>query len=415
MELPGLTDLTLIGRGGFSRVYRAQQSQFARSVAVKVLDMDLVDERAQRRFVRECQATGRLGSHPSIVSVYEAAVTPEANPYIVMEFCPGGSLAAVVAETGPMGPAVIVDIGARMCDALNAAHRAGIVHRDVKPANILMTSYGHPSLADFGISVSSDASRSVGTEALTVDYAPPEVLEGQEPNARSDLYSLGVTLYTLLTGLPPYSSGKKTPIAQQLLRILRDPVPVVSRGDVPDGLRELLRELMDKDPQQRPESAADLEQRFRSLQRELSRDDLPLTARASLAVTEVPAPAPAAPVEQVTTRRADLPDGATPDVAHGATPEQTKVLRPQIGTPARSQVDQLPAGASLTNRGSAVRWRSGLGSPTSALCLLALSLGLLVLGLLAAGLIYVYAALGGLLASVGWHGFNLVRSSSRPQ
>ena len=335
-RLPGFTDLTVIGRGGFSRVYRAHQEQFARDVAIKVLDIDTLDERGQRRFIRECQATGRLASHPFIVSVFDAGVAPTSNPYIVMEFCSGGSLASRLLSQGPLPVTDVIDIGRKMCDALAAAHALSIMHRDVKPANILVTNYGEPALADFGIAFATDSSRSVGTEALTVDYAPPEVLEGDEPDARSDLYSLGVTLYTLLTGRAPYNTGPRAPLAQQLLRILRDPVPMVERKDVGVGLRDLIGSLMAKQPDERPLTAALASSMFADLAHSHGQtiarpvDVLPLAD--DLTVVRPPARSSVAPL---------LPPLATPiDAAADATTLRDpipadRVAEPPSGTTAR--------------------------------------------------------------------------------
>ena len=255
LDVPGLDEVQLIGRGGFSQVFRARQIQFDRVVAVKVLLVDDFDEDAQRRFLRECRATGRLSSHPNIVSVYDAGVTADNKPFIVMEYWDGGSMATRLREKGPLPVADIVDIGTKISGALAAAHESGILHRDVKPANILSAVGGRFALADFGISSSTDSSRSVQTDALTIDYAPPEVLHGAEPDARSDLYSLGITLYTLLMGTPPYRSAANTPVAQQLVRILQDPVPRVTRPDAPPELCDLIQTLMEKDPDQRPDDA----------------------------------------------------------------------------------------------------------------------------------------------------------------
>ena len=149
-NLPGLTDLKLVGRGGFSRVYLAYQETFARHVAVKILELELdpADDRTRRRFVRECQAMGRLASHPNIVSVHDAAISSEGLPYIVMEYCSQGSLASRISQSGPLQEHEALDLGLKMAQALSAAHAFKILHRDVKPANILFTNYGQPALAD---------------------------------------------------------------------------------------------------------------------------------------------------------------------------------------------------------------------------------------------------------------------------
>ena len=231
-----------------------------------MLIVDDFDEDAQRRVrVSAWRNGGRLSSHPNIVSVFDAGVTTDGKPYIVMEYWGGGSMATRLRDRGPLPVENVIDIGTKISGALAAAHESGILHRDVKPANILSSDNGRVALADFGISSSMDSSRSVQTDALTIDYAPPEVLHGADPDARSDLYSLGITLYTLLMGTPPYRSTTNTPVAQQLVRILQDPVPRVNRADVPPELADLIQALMEKNPDERPADASELYTTFASI------------------------------------------------------------------------------------------------------------------------------------------------------
>ena len=148
LALPGIENLQRIGRGGFASVYRGWQPAFHRDVAVKILD-PIPDNPSEPRFRREIKAMGSLSDHPNVVPVYEAGVVGD-RPYLVMPLLSGGSLAAQLAN-GPLPAEEVVRLGVAMADALAAAHRLGLLHRDVKPANILSTAYGQPQLSDFGM------------------------------------------------------------------------------------------------------------------------------------------------------------------------------------------------------------------------------------------------------------------------
>ena len=255
----GYEDLVRIDQGGFAIVYRARDTRFDRTVALKVLRSDSLNDRQLRRFRAECLATGRVSSHPNIVTVYDAGTTRGRRPWLAMEYCSGGSLARKVATRGPLPVAEVVSIGARLCSALSAAHEAGILHRDVKPANVLLTLYGEPALADFGIaSVVIEDDTITETAAYTVVHAAPEILEGKAGTAASDIYSLGSTLYTLLAGQAPFAKEASTGLAPLVTRILRNDLPAIERSGVPPELERLLRRSMGADPRNRPASAAEL-------------------------------------------------------------------------------------------------------------------------------------------------------------
>lgn len=258
----GYEDLVRIDQGGFATIYRARDSRFDRAVALKVLHSDNLTARQLRRFRTECLTTGRVSSHPNIVTVYDAGTTRGNRPWLAMEYCSGGSLASKVAAHGPLPVADVITIGARLCSALSAAHEAGILHRDVKPANVLLTSYGEPALADFGIAsvFTADDTGSIATEtaAYTVVHAAPEILEGKAGSPAADIYSLGSTLYTLLAGRAPFAKEANSGLAPLVSRILANDLPALARPGVPPELEQLLRRCMAAAPEERPASAAEL-------------------------------------------------------------------------------------------------------------------------------------------------------------
>ncbi|SDP32079.1 Serine/threonine protein kinase [Nakamurella panacisegetis] len=233
--VPGVRLEEKIGRGGYAAVYRARQLSVDRDVAVKVDDRRLLDDRDKRRFTREIVAAGAVSAHPHIVTVYDGGTTADAHPYLVMELYPGGSYADRIRRSGPVPASEVVDVGLAIADALAAAHSDGILHRDVKPGNILISRYGSSALADFGLAALPRAAEgfSVTMESLTPSYAPPEAFSGSDPTAAMDIYSLGATLYALLLGRAPRSdrSGTAPPLAR-LLFLLNDPLPL---PDAPDA------------------------------------------------------------------------------------------------------------------------------------------------------------------------------------
>lgn len=144
VHLEGFRDYTRIGSGGFSTVYRAYQERFQRHVAVKVLATTITDEQGQKRFLRECGIAGRLSNHPNIVSLYEAGFTADDQPYIVFEYMSGGSFADQLARRGPLPLSEALNAGVKLCGALTTVHAEGVTHRDIKPLNVLLSSFGEP-------------------------------------------------------------------------------------------------------------------------------------------------------------------------------------------------------------------------------------------------------------------------------
>jgi protein kinase-like protein len=274
-QVAGYTDLERVGQGGFSVVYRARQEHLQRAVALKVLLVDVADERELRRFRRECQLAGRLTGHPNIVTVLDTGTTGSGHPYVAMEYCAEGSLADRLARTGPLPVEEVLRTGVKIAGALAAAHGAGILHRDVKPQNILVSGYGEPALADFGIAMLAGAiDVSARSDALTPYHVAPEILEGRPPSVASDVYSLGSTLHQLLTGRPAYRRDDGAGIAPLVLRILNEEPPDIARPDVPLAVAAAVREAMARSPERRFPSALAFADRLRELQRDLG---LPVT------------------------------------------------------------------------------------------------------------------------------------------
>ncbi|UBU15012.1 serine/threonine-protein kinase [Nonomuraea gerenzanensis] len=253
LSVPGYEIKGVLGQGGFGVVYLALQSAVGREVALKVDNRVLLSERDQRRFLREVTAAGALSGHPHVVPVYDAGVLPDGRPYMVLELCPGGSLAGRV-----LSPADARDVGVRIADALAAAHAQGVLHRDVKPANILLNRYGQVALSDFGLATmpASGPDASVTRESLTPSYAPPEAFELAEPSPAGDVYALAATVYALLSGRPPRFPESGVPNLAMILALHRLPVPDIP--GVPPELTAVLRRALTSDPRHRTPSAATL-------------------------------------------------------------------------------------------------------------------------------------------------------------
>ncbi|GAA3842459.1 hypothetical protein GCM10022243_06080 [Saccharothrix violaceirubra] len=258
MQLPGLVDLTPLGQGGFATVYRARQVQLDREVAVKIDNRVLQTERDRRRFLREAHAAARLSGHPHVVSVHDANFTPQGTPYLVMELCTGGSLSDLARREGPLPADRVRKLGVQLADALAAAHAEGVLHRDIKPGNILLDRYGTAKLADFGLAALLDAegSSTVTRDALSPSYAPPEAFAMAQPSAAADVYSLAATLYDLLAGKPPRPVPWPIESFDHLGVVLRSPVPPVA--GVPADLHAVLVRALDPEATSRTASAARL-------------------------------------------------------------------------------------------------------------------------------------------------------------
>jgi hypothetical protein len=258
LGIPGLTDPVRIGVGGFAVVYRAFQPSVKRPVAVKIITSE-VDDRAKRRFERECEALGALSEHPGIVTVHDAGFTPDGQPYLVMAHLGGGSLSEKLHRDGALPWDTAIALAGQVANALAAAHRAGVIHCDIKPANVLTTSDGTPQLADFGIArLAGDQVTKTTSVTASLPYAAPEILTGTPPSIQSDVYALGATLHELMSGRPAFGSQGDEALAARLRRIMEDPPPDLRPHDVPEEVASLVEAMLAKDPADRPDSAADV-------------------------------------------------------------------------------------------------------------------------------------------------------------
>ncbi|SNR62029.1 Stk1 family PASTA domain-containing Ser/Thr kinase [Blastococcus mobilis] len=254
----------VLGRGGMAEVHRGRDLRLGREVAVKVLRSDLArDPSFQVRFRREAQASASL-NHPAIVAVYDTGedrTTTGATPYIVMEYVEGETLRDVIRREGWLSPERAMSLSADICGALDFSHRNGIVHRDVKPGNVMITPQGTVKVMDFGIAraVSDSAATMTSTAAVigTAQYLSPEQARGESVDARSDVYSLGCMLYELVTGAPPFTGDSPVAVAYQHVR--EDPkLPSSINPAIPAELDAILLKAMSKNPANRYQSAAEM-------------------------------------------------------------------------------------------------------------------------------------------------------------
>jgi eukaryotic-like serine/threonine-protein kinase len=241
-----------LGSGGMGEVYLARDRVLGRDVALKVLRRQYAgDEEFAERFKREAMSAASL-SHPNIIQVYDRGETEEGASYIAMEYVPGGTLKERISREGPLGAADAAGLGAQVAEALGAAHDRGMVHRDIKPQNVLLAARGGAKVADFGIArAGSSATISrTGSVIGTAGYMSPEQALGKPATPKSDLYSLGVVLYEALTGELPYTADN--PIAVSMKHVnepLRPPIELNPR--IPKGMNAIVTKLLAKDPEDR--------------------------------------------------------------------------------------------------------------------------------------------------------------------
>ena len=306
-----------LGSGGMGTVYKARQQFVGRLVAFKVLPPALrQDAEALQRFEREAAALGRL-KHPNVVTVFDAGVEG-GFPYMAMEYIEGKNLRQVLQESGTMPIAEILRMGIAMAEALDYVQTRGLVHRDVKPSNIMVTPEGTYVLTDFGIAFAAAMPRITQGAMGTPEFMSPEQAQGETLDIRSDLYSLGVVLYECLTGIMPFERKDEslTSLSHLIQQVLHEPpTPVQThRPDTPPWLAEVVQQCMAKNPADRFQTGAALAEALR-------RQDRAETETPPLPKAEaLPAPEPPAPVE---TPPPPAPKTPTPQPTKASQPAKT--------------------------------------------------------------------------------------------
>src|SRR5918994_2481911 len=274
-----------LGSGGMADVYLAHVEVLDRDVALKVLRyQDAGNEEFVKLFRREARSAARL-NHPNIVSVYDQGRSEDETHYIAMEYLPGGTLKDRILEEGALDPHDAIEFASQIAQALGHAHEHGVIHRDIKSRNILLTQAGYAKVADFGIARAATATTTGSRPDPilgTPGYISPEQATGKPVGPRSDLYSLGVVLYEMLTGTLPYGGEDPASMAfQHVHGPLRSPRE--ANPDVPEPLNALVTKLLAKDPKDRYASAAELADDLEQVRSGLS----PLSAAAEKTTTEM--------------------------------------------------------------------------------------------------------------------------------
>jgi serine/threonine-protein kinase/serine/threonine-protein kinase PknK len=281
LEADGYHDAEPIGRGGFGVVYRCREPSLDRVVAIKVLSADQDDVELEH-FEREQRAMGRVSGHPNIVPVLHSGQTFTGRPYIVMPYHKRDTLGSWIKRHGPLAVGEALTVGVRLAGALETAHRAGVLHRDVKPPNVLLTTYGEPQLADFGIARIAGSRETANIIVGSPPYIAPELFEGRPVSIAADVYSLAATVFALIDGDPPFPFRQgENPIAF-VRRVTAGPIPDLRAKGVPDPICSALELGLNIDPARRPSSAEALGETLRAA-----------GAHIGLTIAEVPLELPA--------------------------------------------------------------------------------------------------------------------------
>jgi serine/threonine protein kinase len=277
----------LIGSGAMGMIYAAHDPVIDRKVAIKLIRADLLsgDDKADyvARFQREARSAGRC-THPNIVAVYDFAVH-EGNPFLAMEYIEAANLSQTLASSGRFTAPAAVAVAAQVLDALACAHGLGIVHRDVKPANVLLLANGQVKMTDFGIARMESADRTLVEAVIgTPSYMSPEQFRGEAVDARSDLFSAGVVLYEMLVGERPFPGRNITEIAYRLLS--DEPMDIRAKvATLPASLASIVERALAKRPEDRFASAAEMAMALRQAEPRAEADDLTVVHRLAPALT----------------------------------------------------------------------------------------------------------------------------------
>jgi len=248
--------VSTIGVGATSRVDKAHDTLIDRTVALKTFGHGFGSEELQKQFVREAQILGRL-SHPNIISIYDLGTNDDGSAYLVMEYVPGKTLESVMATQAVLPLSRVGVWAGDLANALNRAHRAGIIHGDVKPANIFVTEEGHIKLGDFGIARFATQVSGTGRLVGTPAYLSPEQIKGETQDNRSDIFSLGIILYQLATGVRPFDGSSVTAVCAQIVAA-EPPPPSHHNPELPKEFDRVVMRCLAKDPHARYASGESL-------------------------------------------------------------------------------------------------------------------------------------------------------------
>jgi serine/threonine protein kinase len=274
--LPGFSYIHVLGSGGFADVFLYEQNMPRRQVAVKVMLSEVVNDQVRQMFQAEANLMAQLSGHPAILTVYQAGVSADGRPYLVMELCSASLSERYRRERIPV--AEVLRIAVKIGSAVETAHRAGVLHRDIKPSNILLTAYGHPVLSDFGIAASLTVAKEEDSVGLSIPWSAPEVLLDETPGSvASEVWSLAATVYSLLAGRSPFEvPGGSNSSSDLMSRIARAKPQPIGRADVPASLEQLLRRAMSRRPEQRPATALDFVRELQLVETELGVTQTPI-------------------------------------------------------------------------------------------------------------------------------------------
>jgi serine/threonine protein kinase len=274
--LPGFSYIHVLGSGGFADVFLYEQNMPRRQVAVKVMLSEVVNDQVRQMFQAEANLMAQLSGHPAILTVYQAGVSADGRPYLVMELCSASLSERYRRER--ISVAEVLRIAVKIGSAVETAHRAGVLHRDIKPSNILLTAYGHPVLSDFGIAASLTVAKEEDSVGLSIPWSAPEVLLDETPGSiGSEVWSLGATVYSLLAGRSPFEvPGGSNSSTDLMSRIARAKPQPIGRADVPASLEQLLRRAMSRRPELRPASALDFVRELQVVETELGVSQTPI-------------------------------------------------------------------------------------------------------------------------------------------
>lgn len=267
--LPGFSHVHVLGSGGFADVFLYEQNMPRRQVAVKVMLSEVVNDQVRQMFQAEANLMAQLSAHPAILTVYQASISADGRPYLVMELCSSALSQRYRTERIPVPE--VLRVAVKIGSAIETAHRAGVLHRDIKPSNILLTAYGHPVLSDFGIAATLGESENLEAVGMSIPWSAPEVLMDETAGTiESEIWSFAATVYSLLAGRSPFEQpGESNKSSDLIARINRAKPGPIGRSDVPPSLERALARAMSRKPENRHESVLELVRELQAVETEL--------------------------------------------------------------------------------------------------------------------------------------------------